>query len=358
MITYRGTWPESRDTKRSASDYGGSHMVSSASGDIAVFTFTGVAVYYLAPLWPYAVSTSLSLNGGPKQSVNLTDPYATPTQGGAEPSPWSVRWSATNLPNATHTVIASISIGGTYVVVDGFTYTTNINGSSSGLIDKRNLVLIIVGVVIGVLPALAGVALGYWCFRRNKSRHGSTLKAGLNSRRTASVFLEPELGASNPPMQTVNPHNPCHPHSYTGNRHLSYSESSSAVIHSGHESLGQSRHSVPPSSTIHQKYPSPLEEKTRMTFSNVHQDFTAYQHASSTQVPGPYLIESGTETTDGSGSKPSSPPQSHPNEHLQTKSDYRGKLLRRIDLLRRHLLLIRSIEHFSLLLYSPSGTMV
>ncbi|KAJ7863303.1 hypothetical protein B0H14DRAFT_2738722, partial [Mycena olivaceomarginata] len=38
---------------------------AATSAASATLTFTGVAVYYVVPRWPYAVSTQLSLDGGP-----------------------------------------------------------------------------------------------------------------------------------------------------------------------------------------------------------------------------------------------------------------------------------------------------
>ncbi|KAJ7733065.1 hypothetical protein DFH07DRAFT_755043 [Mycena maculata] len=117
MITYSGIW-EASSTHRSPLDYNGSHTLSSDSAASATFTFTGVAVYYLSPRWPYAVSTRLSLDGEPSTLVNLTDPNAATTSPGQpESALYSVAWSRTDLANQTHTVVATI---GNYIIVDGF----------------------------------------------------------------------------------------------------------------------------------------------------------------------------------------------------------------------------------------------
>ncbi|KAJ6587443.1 hypothetical protein DFH09DRAFT_909559 [Mycena vulgaris] len=117
MIAWSGQW-EPSSTHRSGLDYGGSHTFSSDSEASATFTFTGVAVYYLAPRWPYPVSTRLSLDGGPPVLVNLTDPNSSPSPaGGSESAAYSVAWSATSLANKSHTVVATM---GNYIIVDGF----------------------------------------------------------------------------------------------------------------------------------------------------------------------------------------------------------------------------------------------
>ncbi|KAJ7191747.1 hypothetical protein GGX14DRAFT_380811 [Mycena pura] len=117
LITYTGQWEPSA-THMSSLDFGGSHTLSSDPDARATFNFTGVAVYYLAPRWPYAVSTHLSLDGGPPAFVNLTDPFSSTTPpGGSESAPFSVAWFAADLANTSHTVVATM---GNYIIVDGF----------------------------------------------------------------------------------------------------------------------------------------------------------------------------------------------------------------------------------------------
>ncbi|KAJ8094395.1 hypothetical protein AAF712_005766 [Marasmius tenuissimus] len=199
MIKYQGSWPESRDTHRSDLDYGGSHMVSSVPGDKAVFKFTGVAVYYLAPLWPYAVSTSLCLDGTPAKVVNLTDPNANTTDGGPETTGWAVRWSATNLSNTTHTLTVSIPSGALYVVVDGFMYTAfdptpaESENELSKFTDSASLPAVL-GAILASLTVIALVTFCL-CYRRRKRRAAAQRQA---SRRAATNFLAPEFGTVEP----------------------------------------------------------------------------------------------------------------------------------------------------------------
>ncbi|KAJ7909281.1 hypothetical protein B0H13DRAFT_1553836, partial [Mycena leptocephala] len=120
MISYLGTW-EASNTHLSSLDYGGSHTVSSDNQASATFTFTGVAVYYLVPRWPYTVNTSVSLDGGQPVVVNLTDPNASTTaEGGSESAQSSVAWSATGLSNTTHKVVLTMANPGAFIVADGF----------------------------------------------------------------------------------------------------------------------------------------------------------------------------------------------------------------------------------------------
>ncbi|KAJ7614513.1 hypothetical protein FB45DRAFT_758475 [Roridomyces roridus] len=123
LITYRpqSSWESGL---RSGLDFGGSHSVSSDPASNAVLNFTGVAVYYLAPRWPYTVTTVITLDDGQSVLVNLTDPYATPTPpGGSESAEFSVAWSAMGLSNTTHSVVLSMSpvaANGGFIISDGF----------------------------------------------------------------------------------------------------------------------------------------------------------------------------------------------------------------------------------------------
>ncbi|KAJ7153356.1 hypothetical protein C8R46DRAFT_912587 [Mycena filopes] len=120
MITYEGSWEPSA-THMSGLDYGGTHTVSGDTAANATFTFTGVAVYYLCPRWPYAVNTEVTLDDGQSVIVNLTDPAASTTAaGGSESAQSSVVWSATGLTNATHKLVLTMAPQGEFIVADGF----------------------------------------------------------------------------------------------------------------------------------------------------------------------------------------------------------------------------------------------
>ncbi|KAF7335644.1 hypothetical protein MVEN_02219300 [Mycena venus] len=102
-------------------DYGGSLARNGNDGDWASLTFTGVAVYFMAPRWPYEVTMRLTLDNQDSDLVNLTDPDAPTVPWGArETAKYSVLWSRTDLENTEHTVKATF---GNFIVVDAFIYT-------------------------------------------------------------------------------------------------------------------------------------------------------------------------------------------------------------------------------------------
>lgn len=85
---------------------------------IADDSLQGVAVYYLAPLWPYKVDTEVTLDNGPSTTIDLTDTSAKSVGNGSETVMWSVRWSRTGLSNTSHTLRMSMAPSGQYIVVD------------------------------------------------------------------------------------------------------------------------------------------------------------------------------------------------------------------------------------------------
>ncbi|KAJ7059542.1 hypothetical protein C8F01DRAFT_989234, partial [Mycena amicta] len=120
LITYLGTW-EPDSAHLSSLDFGGAHTVSADLNASAVLRFTGVAVYFLSPRWPYAVTTQLTLDDDNTVVLDLTDHNASSTPpGGSESVPSSIVWSATGLTNGLHTVVVRMASGGQFAVVDGF----------------------------------------------------------------------------------------------------------------------------------------------------------------------------------------------------------------------------------------------
>ncbi|KAK0229205.1 hypothetical protein EDD85DRAFT_776319 [Armillaria nabsnona] len=116
-ITYEGIW-NNHSIYNSTLDFGGSHSLSEDSSASATFTFTGVAVYYLAPLWPYKVDTEVTLDNGPSTTIDLTDTSTKSVGNGSETVMWNVRWSRTGLSNTSHTLRMSMAPSGQYIVVD------------------------------------------------------------------------------------------------------------------------------------------------------------------------------------------------------------------------------------------------
>ncbi|KDR84476.1 hypothetical protein GALMADRAFT_206081 [Galerina marginata CBS 339.88] len=117
----------------------GSHAVTSDVDATATFEFIGTAIYFYAPLFPFGLTTSLSLDGAPPISIPLFDP-SQPTDpppgpgigsgagGGVIPttSPETVQsnivWSMTNLDYVQHTLIISPGAQGR-AILDALVYT-------------------------------------------------------------------------------------------------------------------------------------------------------------------------------------------------------------------------------------------
>ncbi|KAF5344278.1 hypothetical protein D9758_012345 [Tetrapyrgos nigripes] len=100
--------------------HGGAQSQNQDVSANAIFSFTGTAVYYYASLWPYRVTTVVSIDGEPGETIDLTDP-SVPDQQSAPPTVQSsIRWRRTNLTEGNHTLTIST---GSYAIVDAITYT-------------------------------------------------------------------------------------------------------------------------------------------------------------------------------------------------------------------------------------------
>lgn len=196
MINYKGSWDNS-SLHTSSLDYGGSHTLSSDSSASATFTFTGVAVYYLSPLWPYWVNSTITIDGGDETTLNLTDPVASTTEpGGSESSPYGVRWSKTGLSNSSHEVVVSMASSGQWIVVDGFNYTVDngsetvtssavsstsasasatATGTNGGGGSGTNVLGIALGASLGAVTLLTAIVIFFFCYRRRRNASKSML---------------------------------------------------------------------------------------------------------------------------------------------------------------------------------------
>jgi len=124
-ITYTGVWDAESNTDNPLA-YDGAHHVSFDSSATAKWQFTGIAFYYIAPLWAYPVNTIINIdNGNITYNVDLDDHALPQTESGLQENiGWSVLWGSGELENTLHTVVASMPPGGPqYVVVDAFMYT-------------------------------------------------------------------------------------------------------------------------------------------------------------------------------------------------------------------------------------------
>ncbi|CCA67791.1 hypothetical protein PIIN_01615 [Serendipita indica DSM 11827] len=120
-IIYSGRW-DSPALHASPLNYGGYHTLSDDAQGKAVFTFTGVAVYFISSLWPYVVDSYVSLDGATPVYVNLTIRPGMPQDLdaiGDEVALWSEIWKAENLSNTTHTVTITRGPSG-FAIVDAF----------------------------------------------------------------------------------------------------------------------------------------------------------------------------------------------------------------------------------------------
>ncbi|KAF8886946.1 hypothetical protein BD779DRAFT_542299 [Infundibulicybe gibba] len=99
-------------------DEGGSHMLTTDPGATATFSFTGVRVYFMSPLWPYTVTTALTLDNGPIILLNLTDPNQPATDGGPETAQSRVVWGSDELENKQHKFVVSVGQGQQFAIVD------------------------------------------------------------------------------------------------------------------------------------------------------------------------------------------------------------------------------------------------
>jgi hypothetical protein len=134
IVYYNGSWSEIGPTSL---DYDGTHALSSDSGATAIFCFkggyvstffqkhiqlglSGVAIYYMSPLWPYPVNSMLTLDGKAAECVNLQDLSRPETDGGPETVQSAPVWGIEGLEDVEHELVVSMCPGGQYVVVDAF----------------------------------------------------------------------------------------------------------------------------------------------------------------------------------------------------------------------------------------------
>jgi hypothetical protein len=72
----------------------------------------------MAPLWPYTVTTEVTLDGGPPQLIQMIDPLLSEPVGSQPTVNSAVLWGQTGLPDAQHTLVMSMAPSGMYVIVD------------------------------------------------------------------------------------------------------------------------------------------------------------------------------------------------------------------------------------------------
>lgn len=174
-------------------------MLTGNSAATATFTFTGVAIYFMSPLWPYVVNTAVSLDSSPPILIDLID-HSKPNVGvGPETVQSKVVWGDAGLPNSQHTFVVSVGAGQPYAVVDALIYTVldpgdltssstltttsksstttttntttarSTQGTTFAASPSAHVLPIALGTVLGLLGLLI-IALAMWCCRRQKKR--------------------------------------------------------------------------------------------------------------------------------------------------------------------------------------------
>ncbi|KAJ3570645.1 hypothetical protein NP233_g4264 [Leucocoprinus birnbaumii] len=182
LIHYIGQWSNSTS---SSLDYGGAHAYTTNTSSEAIFNFTGVAIYFMSPLWPYAVSTALTIDSRPTVIVDLTDHHSPLTTGGGPESVKSaVVWSAENLSNSNHTLHISVGRDQQNAIVDGLVYTQlapgeSLNSGSSN--DGHRVIIIVLAVLVGVLALLLLLLLLWLCLRRRDTASSSRRRVSNDS---------------------------------------------------------------------------------------------------------------------------------------------------------------------------------
>ncbi|KAE9399901.1 hypothetical protein BT96DRAFT_676054 [Gymnopus androsaceus JB14] len=205
-------------------DFGGTHaLADDTAGASAVFHFTGVAVYYFSPLWPYNVSTVLSLDGGSNVTVSLMDKTATPSNGGPPTVSSAAQYAFTGLSNGSHTLsMFSITIPNInesnsdpsqqeWIVVDGFNVTIEDDSAqpSTASSSKSNIGAIVGGAAGGVL-VLAAILAFFFIYHRRTRRQ----RQGVQPWGEKGIFAEnspaPIVPLVATPYSDSSPH-PSHP---------------------------------------------------------------------------------------------------------------------------------------------------
>ncbi|KAJ3839200.1 hypothetical protein F5878DRAFT_135213 [Lentinula raphanica] len=155
----------------SSLDYSQSHTTTDTKGASASFTFTGVAIYYAAASWPYAVSANISLNGGAGTFVDLRDYNSAQSNGGSASASATVHWYRTGLKNTSHNVVVSLANNATYAVLDTLIYTIDDGEDSS----DHTIWPIILGCVLGGLVLIGAIAGSVYAYRRRQKKNAQPI---------------------------------------------------------------------------------------------------------------------------------------------------------------------------------------
>lgn len=87
--------------------------------------YAGVSIYFYSPLWPFRVTTAVSLDGGDPELLDLRD-YDVPFEDqGPESAISQVVWWADGLQNTQHTLNISVGEGEDLAVLDQLVYVVS-----------------------------------------------------------------------------------------------------------------------------------------------------------------------------------------------------------------------------------------
>ncbi|KZV84256.1 hypothetical protein EXIGLDRAFT_842356 [Exidia glandulosa HHB12029] len=218
-IVYTGTWDPNYYPSSLA--FNGSHRLSYDPTATATLKFKGIAVYYWAPLWPYIVNTTVTLDNGTSHFLDLTDydSLGKDGTGQVETVLSQVRWSQTGLEDKEHTLVATMAPGAIYLVVDAITYTVSQTLPTPGAARARTL-----AIALGTSLALAvllgcGFAAYFFFVLRGRWRWR---RRGHTRMQSASFNLIDEMDGApkqRPGSMWVHPTPPQlvpHPYSFSG----------------------------------------------------------------------------------------------------------------------------------------------
>ncbi|KAJ7585000.1 hypothetical protein C8J56DRAFT_140095 [Mycena floridula] len=220
-IVYSNGW--SNSDFNNPLDYGGFHHLSENTTSTATFSFTGIAIYYMGPLWPYPVGAQVAIDSASSTLVDMQDYTRTTSANGGETVASGILFQVTGLQNGPHVLHVSFPDGKQYLALDGLIYTvqddatsTSSSSSPTGIpspTKSKKVLPIALGSAIGGLGLCLLLVGGCLIHQRRKRKYPSSI-AGHSM-------------LSGPPMSTAGSHvgmlgNVASPATTLDSRHPSY----------------------------------------------------------------------------------------------------------------------------------------
>lgn len=89
-----------------------------SAADPSLQSFAGIAIYFYSPLWPFRVTTAVTLDSREHSLLDLRD-YEVPFhQDGSETAGWQIVWSMDDLDNTAHVLNVSVGVGEDLAILD------------------------------------------------------------------------------------------------------------------------------------------------------------------------------------------------------------------------------------------------